>query len=290
MNTITEEIGVMDHDMEYMTISKQRKKKDPIHLQECFKNVYSIIDYAKPTLKKLQMEGKDVHKSLFHEIKLLEKASANHIQKKAKHASNRVTGFTKPLDLLPPVAAFLGCSEKLSRAQVTHLVNTYIETHKLKIADKRQTFFLDENLAIYFGGQVNTVDSYSLFTRRIKFAFPIDPKVTVIASLANLGDVGATDCDAVIVLSYNAEFLTKVSDGSLFEKQIFINRGLSEFADAAVKFAIPKRVLFYAINDSDTEPSIFIQTRNSPPTTVELAQFSAAWLSQKLGGYIATAN
>lgn len=302
-NTTTEEIQDIEMILETLDISKHRK--NAIKIQECFKNVYSIIDSAKPALKKIQIEGKDVHKTLFQEIKLLERASIQS-QKKIKRSSSRVTGFTKPIRLLPAVAAFFGCGDELSRSSITKLVNTYVKNNNLQIPEKQQTFILDRNLAMYFNGNVNDVDSYSLFTRRIKFAFPIEPKVPAIQSLNSLADV-ANDVEAVVVFSYSKQFLNKALHstdaynaerenpppvpkyGSLAHAQIMLNRNLSVFCDAAASFAVPKRVMFFVIDDSDNH-FVFVQTRIRSPSTVPVDQFSREWLVRELDGYINPTN
>lgn len=269
-------------------ITKRRSVlKTPEDIQESFKNVYSIMGSS-------GFEKNPAYKILCKELQILEKAQ---VLKKTKHAPNRVTGFTKPFQLLPPVAHFLNSPshEPMSRSQVTHHVNEYVKTKKLsppkasavsEDSSQLQKFSLDENLALYFGGGVDAVESYSSFTRRIKFAFPIVPKVKVVESLSS---ISGADCDAVVVVSYNAEFLVRPSDGDLFQKQIFLNRQLAEFSEAAKKFAIDKSVLFFAVNNAvDVESFVFVQTRGSQPDSLSLDQFSVRWLGQRLGSCVAT--
>ena len=312
--TISENIQVIEHDMEELTIvaPKQRKQKTPIQTEERFRAVFSIIDHVKPALKKQQYLGKDVCKSLVDHIREIQKDSTKQAKKKVKHAPSRETGFTKPFKLLPPVAAaFPGCPDSMCRAAVTHLVNDHVKDKNLQIAGRKQWFVFDQKLATYFCGNVDDLDCYKDFTKRVRFAFPIVPKLRVIKSLADLGAEGGADCDAVVVLSYNAQFLTKSSDkDELFAAQISLNRVLGAFADAAEAMKIPDRVLFFVINDAiDFAPTVFVQTRNTEPATAnlvgdvstdaaisvfrhrgqELSDFEV-WLRQRLGDYIATAN
>jgi len=297
----------IEHDMTIAASGPKRKQKTHETSEEAFQNIYSIIAHIKPLLKKQQYQGKDVCKSLDRSVLVIQKNSAKQSKEKIKHAPNRQTGFTKPIQLLPPVAAFFSCvkggneeivEQKMSRSRVTHLVNSYIETNKLQKGDRPQSFVLDENLATYFCGEVGETDTYSGFTKRIQFAFPIVPaiaqgvncRVPKARFVESREQARAADADAVVVLSYNPHFLTKPSAGELFPYQIAMNRVLAQFTRAARELTIQERVLFFVIKEAVEVPSVFVETRTTPLVEISLSAFSFDWVRKQLGEYIATAN
>lgn len=294
MDTISEEMQEMAQDLQELDLSKQPKrktKKTPVQMQQCIEEILSIIDSLKPGLKKLQIEGGDGYKSLHKKMKQLQKASNSQNQKKIKHGPERVTGFTKPYDVLPPVVAFFGTPKRESRSKVTGFVNRYIEAKNLQIPGNAAFFSFDEHLANLFNAKVNDVDCYRLFTQRVKFAFPIVPKVPTIKSLASLGDAGVSDADAVVVLSYNPEFLLNYDDTSLFQDQILTNRAVSVFCDAKAEFSVPQHVLFFVVEVEELKDfKVFAQCRGRLPTTIALNDFSVDWLKRALDPYIGATN
>jgi chromatin remodeling complex protein RSC6 len=270
--------------------SKSKKKKDVPKLQDCFKNMYTILDAAKPVLKKLEIEGvKDAHKTFLCELKMLERhSSANQTSRKIKHGVSRVTGFTKPMLLLPPVSAFFNCVPELSRSNITKLVNSYIDKNALQVPDKKQTFFLDENLARLFGGEPHDVDSYRLFTRRIKYAFPITPQAPTLKTFENEPE-HYESADTVLVFAYDASILTKPSDGSLFEEQIALNRSLATFSSVVNYFKAAKTVSCFKVPASSWS-YVFLGRANGAFLRMDPKNFTLDWVNEQLGTSIKATN
>jgi upstream activation factor subunit UAF30 len=112
-----------------------------IEMQECLTSLTELRNQTNVVVAKVKALNRRVER----EMKAAAKAGA---KKKQKTAARTPSGFTKPANIVPELASFLGVAPgtMVSRTDVTRAINAYIKENGLQNPDNRRHILCDSKL------------------------------------------------------------------------------------------------------------------------------------------------
>ena len=105
-------------------------------------------------------------------------------QKKAKKNSNVKSGFVKPVRITKVLSDVIETDERelVARSVVNKKINEYIKRKGLQVIENRQTFKLDNALAVLFGLNEGDVVHYFKMQTYLKHHYPKEESKTVLVN------------------------------------------------------------------------------------------------------------
>ena len=129
----------------------------------------SVTDDFSEMMQTLDMMKKQIS-TMISNLKQMQKRQ----QKKAKKNNNVKSGFVKPVRITKVLSDVIETDERelIARSVVNKKINEYIKRKGLQVNENRQTFKLDNALAVLFGLNEGDVVHYFKMQTYLKHHYP----------------------------------------------------------------------------------------------------------------------